>query len=270
MDRAVKAIIKKDIRQIFHNKQVLMPMLIVPLVFSIFLPLTSIVPALQEIAAETQGASAEDIQQLMMIVNGFKGFLLLIPLMAASIVASNAIVGEKERKTLETLLYSPVPSSKIFLAKCLAAFIVSMVMTVISAVIFSSIINYNTMQTLGKIMFTGVDWLIIICLLTPAITLLGIFFMVLVSAKAKSFQAAQQWSLIIMFPMLVLIMIQSAGVIAIPVYLYVIIGCGILALDFLLIIKGLGKFTRPQLMDAKVSKKDMKKMSLTGNGMGLK
>lgn len=46
-------------------------------------------------------------------------FFIIIPIMAASIMAASSFVGEKEKRTLETLLYSPLSLKQIFRAKIL-------------------------------------------------------------------------------------------------------------------------------------------------------
>ena len=59
-------------------------------------------------------------------------FFLIIPIMTASIMAASAFVGEKERHTLETLLYCPLTLKQIFRQKVWASFLLSMLVSVIS------------------------------------------------------------------------------------------------------------------------------------------
>ena len=46
----------------------------------------------------------------------FVPLFMIIPVMVASIIAANSVVGEKERKTLETLLYTPVTNREFLTA----------------------------------------------------------------------------------------------------------------------------------------------------------
>ncbi|MGL3150601.1 ABC transporter permease subunit [Microbacterium sp. A82] len=50
-------------------------------------------------------------------------FLRVIPVMTASITASSSFVGEKERRTIEGLLYTPLTYRKLVLAKVLGSVI---------------------------------------------------------------------------------------------------------------------------------------------------
>ena len=43
--------------------------------------------------------------------------------MISSVVAASSFVGEKERKTLESLLYTPIDIASLFWGKLLSAFI---------------------------------------------------------------------------------------------------------------------------------------------------
>ena len=51
----------------------------------------------------------------------FAPMFLILPLMVASIIGADSIVGEKERKTLEALLYTPATDRELYLAKLLSA-----------------------------------------------------------------------------------------------------------------------------------------------------
>ena len=80
-------------------------------------------------------AHSETIEQTLaqMLLNYMLPlFFLIIPIMAASIMAASSFVGEKEKHTLETLLYCPLSVKDIFRAKVLASFALSMLVSLIS------------------------------------------------------------------------------------------------------------------------------------------
>lgn len=115
------ALIKKDIRSITSNKQVLMVILMVPLTLTLVLPsimvfVTVLVP---ESTSDFQRllnmlpipAGEHDQEQMilgLMLNKIMPAFFLMIPVMASSVMAASSFVGEKEKHTLETLLYSPL------------------------------------------------------------------------------------------------------------------------------------------------------------------
>lgn len=70
-------------------------------------------------------------------------FFLLIPVMASSVMAANSFVGEKEKHTLETLLYSPLSLKQLFQSQMLAGFSVGMLVSYIS---FAAMIDVLLMR----------------------------------------------------------------------------------------------------------------------------
>ena len=60
---------------------------------------------------------------------------LLVPIITASTVAANSFVGEKERRTLESLLFSPVSIKTLFVSKVVASFIPSFLVSIISFIL---------------------------------------------------------------------------------------------------------------------------------------
>jgi ABC-type Na+ efflux pump permease subunit len=274
MKGATKAIMRKDIRQVFSSRQTMMPMIVVPLVFAVFLPLSIIFPSLGSLNAATSVASSGDMSTYIGMLAGNSGILseiealptadmqmaylflnylfmpmfVLIPVMTSGIIAASSVVGEKEKKTMETLLYAPVPMGRMFLAKVMAAFLPGIILTGIAVAIYGCIVNFSLYSSFGRFIFPTSNWYVFLFLLTPAFSLLATILMVFVSAKAKTFQSAQQWSVIIVLPVIGLMMAQTTGVLFISPPVFALIGAGVLALDVVLIFKGLGRFTRQKLI----------------------
>ena len=74
----------------------------------------------------------------------------MIPIMAASIMAASAFVGEKERHTLETLLYCPLTLKQIFQAKVWASFLLSMLVSLISFTAMLLVIEAELFFLMGR------------------------------------------------------------------------------------------------------------------------
>ena len=83
----------------------------------------------------------------------FTPFFLVIPIMASSVVAANSFVGEKERKTLESLLLSPIDMLSLFIGKVLSAFIPAMVITLIMFLLFGISVSILTLPFLQNRFF---------------------------------------------------------------------------------------------------------------------
>ena len=129
MKSSMFAIIKKDFRGITANKRLFSAILIVPLILTIFLPsifvfLIHFAPddpdiqkLLQMIPLSIQSDSLELTIAGIIINYIMPIFFLMIPIMTASIMAASSFVGEKEKHTLETLLYCPLSVKQIFRSK---------------------------------------------------------------------------------------------------------------------------------------------------------
>lgn len=239
------AIIKKDIRGVTSNRRLFVPLLIVPLVLTIIVPSIFILVAhyvpeetedFQKLLEQIQISRMNDSLELTMIhlvLNYILPmFFLLIPIMSASIMSASAFVGEKEKRTLETLLYCPLSLKQIFQAKVLASFVLSMFVSITSFLVMFIVLETEIFIILHSLILPGIKWLLVLVLVSPAISLIAITLMVRVSAKAQSVEDAQQSAVFLILPILFLIIGQFAGILLINAWVLLGIGifCVILAI----------------------------------------
>lgn len=255
------ALIKKDIRGITSNKQVFMVMLIVPLALTIVLPsilvfVTALVPdaasdfqTLLNMLPITEREGNQDQIILRLVLNKIMpAFFLMIPIMASSVMAASSFVGEKEKHTLETLLYSPLSLKQLFQSKILAGFSVGMMVSFISFAAMMIVLEIEMLFLTGGAIMPDISWLIVMLLIAPAISLVAIGITVRGSAKAQTIEEAQQRAVFLIFPIIALVIGQFTGVIMVSTWL--LLGMGIvLALLASLLMKGaVGKFTYEKLL----------------------
>ncbi|MCI9553573.1 MAG: ABC transporter permease [Acutalibacter sp.] len=244
MNRPMVAIIQKDIRSITANKRMFSTLLIVPLVLAVFLPSVFILVLhfmpekgsdllklmkMLPLTVQESGSLSTLIHLMLNFI--LPVFFLMIPIMASSVMAASSFVGEKERRTLETLLYCPLSLRQIFRAKILASFLLSMVVSAASFVAMLTVVEIETFcVTLGFVP-PDAKWLLILLLVSPAISLIAITFTVRVSAKAQSVEDAQQGAVFLLMPLLLMIIGQFTGILLISGWLLLAIGavCAVLA-----------------------------------------
>lgn len=261
MKKTQLALIKKDICSITSNKQVLMVMLMVPLALTIVLPsiimfVTVFVPEgtsdfqklLDMLPITTEGLSQEQIILGMVLNKIMPAFFLLIPIMASSVMAASSFVGEKEKHTLETLLYSPLSLKQLFQAKILAGFTVGMMVSFISFAAMMLVLEIELLFLTGSVILPDISWLFVMLLISPAISLVAIAITVRGSAKAQTIEEAQQCAVFLIFPIIALVIGQFSGIILINTWL--LLGAGIvLAAIAVLLMKGAAeKFTYEKLL----------------------
>lgn len=255
------AVIIKDVRGITSNKQVLTVMLVVPLVLTIVVPSVVVLTAvlapetvselqtlLDMLPAAAAGLSRQQAIFGLVLNNIMPAFFLLIPIMASSVMAASSFVGEKEKRTLETLLYSPLSLRQLFRAKILAGFSVGMMVSCISFAAMLLVLEAEVLFLTGNMLLPSASWLIIMLLIAPAISIAAIAVTVRSSAKAQSVEEAQQRAVFLIFPIIALVIGQFTGIILINSGLLWGLGVVLAALDALLMRGAAGSFTYEKLL----------------------
>ena len=255
------ALIKKDMRSVTSNKQVFAVLLIVPIVLTIALPsifvfVISFAPdaasdfqKLLDMLPAPNGEYSQQQQIFSLILNQIMpSFFLIIPIMASSVMAASSFVGEKEKHTLETLLYSPFSLGQLFQSKILAGFSVGMMVSYSSFAAMLLVMELEFFFLTGNLLLPAASWLAIMLLIAPAISLVAIAVTVRSSAKAQTIEEAQQRAVFLIFPILALLIGQFTGIILISAGLLWGVGIVLAALAILLVKRAAGNFTYEKLL----------------------
>lgn len=248
-------------RSITSNKQVFTVLLIVPIVLTIALPsifvfVISFAPdaasdfqKLLDMLPAPNGEYSQQQQIFSLILNQIMpSFFLIIPIMASSVMAASSFVGEKEKHTLETLLYSPFSLGQLFQSKILAGFSVGMMISYSSFAAMLLVMELEFFFLTGNLLLPAASWLAIMLLIAPAISLVAIAVTVRSSAKAQTIEEAQQRAVFLIFPILALIIGQFTGIILISAGLLWGVGIVLAALAILLVKRAAGNFTYEKLL----------------------
>jgi ABC-2 type transport system permease protein len=265
--RAIQAIVRKDLKVVFQNKGVSIPLIVVPVLILGILPaLVAFAPALQDIPgspfagldtfiermpAGLQAALAgyDEMQTIvvLMLVYFLAPMYLILPLMVASVIAADSFAGEKERKTLEALLYTPTTDQELFLAKLLSALVPALGIAWGGFVLYGLVANLAAWPTMGRVFFPNVMWLILALWVAPAVAGLGLGVTVLISARAQGFQEAYQMGAIVVLPILLLVVGQATGVMYFSTWLVLLLGLVFWVIDVALLWFGGRTFRRGEL-----------------------
>lgn len=260
MKTAMYAIIKKDFRSVTTNPRLFPALLIVPLILTIILPSIFVfsihfvpndpdIMKLLELIPETAQSENPELTLYELILNYILPvFFLIIPIMTASIMAASAFIGEKERHTLETLLYCPLTLRQIFQAKVLASFLLSMLVSLISLAAMFLVIETELFILMRRLLFPSINWLIVMLLVSPAISLIAITLIVRGSAKAKSVEESQQTAVFLIIPLVLLVVGQFTGVLLMNVLLLLGLGLLCAVLAWILLLKSMKRFTYEKLL----------------------
>jgi sodium transport system permease protein len=133
-------------------------------------------------------------------------FLILLMLTGGSIVAADAIAGEKERGTLETLLTTAARRSDIVRAKMLAVIAVGLAVSVINVanLLFYLVVGILDLPTSLRVALGPVDLVVLLALFVP-VTVLVAAALLLLSGISKSYKEYQ----IYFFPVFLVLLVPT-------------------------------------------------------------
>jgi ABC-type transport system involved in cytochrome c biogenesis permease component len=264
----MKAIVRKDIQIVRRSKGVMIPLIIVPLIFFILIPLlASLTPSLvnmpglsltefdtflQRMPGDLQSAIepyAEDQKIIvMMVLYFFAPMFLIVPLMVSSVIAADSFAGEKERKTIEALLYTPTTDGELFLSKVFSAWLPALIVSLAGFVIYGVTANAAGWRTMGGLFFPNWMWVVMVLWVAPAAAGLGLGTMVLVSSRVESFQEANQLGGVIVLPIVALVIGQASGVMYFSTRLVLLLGAILWMVDGILLWFGIKVFERERMI----------------------
>ncbi len=152
----------------------------------------------------------------------FPFYLLLIPVMVAVSFATFSIIEEKQERTLEPLLATPVRTWELLFGKALAGAIPSFLITWFCAGLFLIAIIWMGSSHLFKFVLNA-QWFILLFLLVPLFSLLAFMFGVIASSRANDPKAAQNIAILVVLPILAIVGAQLIGfTVFTPVKLFIL------------------------------------------------
>lgn len=267
--RIVRTVARKDLLEVSRNRAVLVPSIIVPLIFIVLMPallifgmgyaplpeakLAETLGTIQRflpraMAAELSGLSARQLMVYVMVGYMMAPMFLVLPMMLASIIGADSFAGEKERKTLEALLYTPATDLELFAGKTLSAVVPALTLSWLSFILYIAVVNGVSWPLMQRVWFPTPQWWPLIFWVTPAVATLGMAVTVLVSSKVSTFMEANQMGGLLVILVVVLIAGQASGVLFLGVAMALGVGtvCWLLALGFIQL--AVRKFSRSELM----------------------
>ena len=261
----IMAVVFKDLKAVVSSKMVLIPMIIVPVLLCIVIPTFLLILALRVDTVLISGVEFVEkliplypvpadlpgtVDRVLYIFLNFTflPYFMLVPIMASSIIAANSIVGEKERKTLETLLYTPITNREFLAAKLLGSFLPAVLVSWLGFAGYFLSLNlvYYLMQ--GALIIRAWIWLPAVLLLSPSVSLLGLSITLLVSLRAKTYTEAQQMAGIIVLPFILLIVIQMTGLVIFNAILVVLFALLLGFVSYILILRLAPRFSRERII----------------------
>jgi len=268
--RAILAIARKDLKVVSQNKNVIIPIIIIIVLFFVVVPwviglaptlihgldgkLVSIEGYLAKMPTgmqqEMAGYTISQKVIMFALVYMLLPFFLIVPLMVASMIAADSFAGEKERKTLEALLYTPTTDRELLIGKMLSGWLASIVVGIGSFVLYAINVNAAAWPQMHRIFFPNAMWVVMIIWVVPALSGLGVGIMVVASARAQGFQDANQVAGLVVLPIVGLFYAQVAGAMFLNISIMLLMGLIVWIVTGVLIWFGSRIFHRNRLLAA--------------------
>jgi hypothetical protein len=264
----VQAIVRKDLKVVFQNKGVSIPLIVVPiLMLVVLLPgaaalapklgyldtpdiawldyVIEVMPA--GLRAAMAGYDMAQMFVVVLLVYGAAALFPLLPLMVVTGIAVDSFAGEKERKTLEALLYTPTTDWELLLGKLLAAWLPALGITWGGFLLYSVMANLAAWPVMGRLFFPTTIWLLLAVWVAPAMAALGLGAMVLISSRARTFQEANQLAAVVILPGFMLLATGLLGGMYSGAWVMALLGMGLWIIDAALLWFGRRGFRRTKL-----------------------
>lgn len=257
----VRALLEKEFLDLARNRTALVPVVIVT-VLSLVLPfgIAIAVPALTghplgddaDLVRVSRVAGVSDdlsndgrIQRFL-----FQQFLLMFlitPVTGAMALASHAVVGEKQARTLEPLLATPVSTFELLTAKVLGALLPTMAISIVGLAIYLGGIAWFAAPGVGAAM-ASMRTLLLTVLVAPAAALVSLQAAILISSRVNDPRTAQQFGVLIIIPLAGLMVAEFSGSVWLSTATLAVIGVALLGVWGLLSLFSVTLFERETIL----------------------
>ena len=258
---AVRAVLSRDLSAVLRSKATVLPMLVLPIFLLVLLPASVGLAAKgggmdpRQFLDLMPGRLANPVsaypqrEQVIVLVLGYlvAPLFLIVPLMVSAVLAGDAFAGEKERKTLETILHLPVRDRDLYLAKLLGGYVPAVVITWGGFVIFAVVSNAVCWSVMHRIFVPTWLWAVVIVWIAPAVAAVGLGIMVRVSVRVSNTQEAQQLGGAVVLPLVILAVGQTTSLLLQGVWVSVVVGAVVWVLAIWLNLRGARAFTRERM-----------------------
>jgi ABC-2 type transport system permease protein len=261
MTPQLRALFRKELIDVSRNRAALLPVAIVAVVA---LALPFVIAVLVPAATGQRLGSDADLVRVSIVAGGgadlgpdarvqlflFQQFLmlfLLTPITSAMALAAHAIVGEKQARTLEPLLATPITTLELLTAKVLGAFIPAAGLSLLSFAMYVAGTLVFARPGVAGMLFLPRS-LVTVFVLGPLAALSALQLAVCVSSRVNDSRSAQQIGALVILPVMGLMLAQLFGALVLTGTVIAVIAAALLLLNALLMWVGVILFQREAIL----------------------
>jgi ABC-2 type transport system permease protein len=125
-------------------------------------------------------------------------------------LAAHAIVGEKQARTLEPLLATPLTTFELLVAKVIGALLPTLAISLVGLGLYVSIVAAAAEPGVMPAMVNA-RTVVLVFGVAPACALVALQFAILISSRVNDARTAQQFGVVIILPLTGLLVAQFTG-----------------------------------------------------------
>ncbi|NUR54895.1 MAG: ABC transporter permease subunit [Acidobacteria bacterium] len=180
----------------------------------------------------------------------FQQFLLLFlvaPIVGAVSLAAYSVVGEKQGRTLEPLLTTPLSTGEMLIAKVLASFLPSLAIELAGLAVYLLLAGALAAPGVAAALVNA-RTAVLVGLVGPFASLTALQVTIAVSSRVNDPRSAQQIAVLIVVPLVVLLVGQIAGAFVVTTGLLAAVAAALAAAWGLLILFSVALFERETIL----------------------
>ena len=262
--RRIMALLDKDLADLRQNPSLFVPALLTGF-FSILLPfiVAIIIPGVTgerlsdssdfELVVETynnqpamRSLGPEGVIQAW-VFQHFLVLLVLTPIAGSMSIAAYSVIGEKQARTLEPLLATPITTFELLAAKVLGSFLPALLLSLGSFCLYLAGVVAFAEPGTYLALFTPAS-LGVVFLLGPLAALVALQLAVCVSSRVNDARSAQQIGALVILPIAGLLVVQLTGSVVLTVPMIMVISLVLLGLSAGLMLLGIKLFDREAIL----------------------
>jgi ABC-2 type transport system permease protein len=247
----VRAVIGKELLEIRKSRVLLFTLFLPPLLLAI-LPIVVMTLAGGQMAAPSS-TNAGDITRYYGLSPAYSNFTplelsqwvllqeflmlyLVMPIVIPITVAAYSIIGEKQSRSLEPLLATPIRTEELLLGKSIAGIIPAALATWAAYLIF--LFGTHLVVSSPRVLAAAIGpaWIFVMLILVPLLALLSMGIGVMISSRVNDTRAAQQIGGMLVLPIVALGIAQTAGFVLLNAFTF-IGGAALIALLDVLVLR---------------------------------
>lgn len=260
----VRVLVGKELREFRANPSVIVPVLIV-VVLSTLLPflIVVVIPkatgqslasdrGLQQVIARlgsppSLAALPPEARAEAFLFQQFLFIFLIAPIVGAVSLAAYAVVGEKQGRTLEPLLTTPISTAELLIAKALAAFVPALAIEAGGLCLYLGLAAAIGSPGVLGVLLTG-RTVLLTAGLGPLAALAALQAAIAVSSRVNDPRSAQQIAVLLILPLMLMFVGQIAGAFVVTTAMLGLVTVAVGAVWVLLVLLSVALFDRETII----------------------